>query len=58
MFLRNLKIKDDRITFCEEMRNVLGQNRIRRIYKYKDYAFIHFTTREEAMIGKNLLSGK
>lgn len=57
LYVRNLMLNTREETLEEIMTNVTGVATIERVKKIRDYAFVHFNTRENAGIAKQAVNG-
>ena len=55
LYVRNLMLHTTEDTLEAEFSKHTGRGTIERVKKIRDYAFVHFNTRENALKGKGLL---
>ncbi|KAI4470829.1 nucleotide-binding alpha-beta plait domain superfamily [Holotrichia oblita] len=57
LFIRNIEVTMSKNSFELLIRDILGNVLLEKVYKFKDYAFIHFRTRRDAQHALELLRG-
>ncbi|KRT84909.1 RNA binding protein, partial [Oryctes borbonicus] len=58
LFIRNIEVTMTRNSFESIIIDILGNVQPEKVYKFKDYAFVHFRKRSEALTALRLLKGK
>lgn len=56
--MRNLSVKWDAYSIANVVTMLVRSSCIEKVYKFKDYAFIHFYERADAEVALSLLKGK
>ncbi|KAI4454246.1 heterogeneous nuclear ribonucleoprotein [Holotrichia oblita] len=57
LFIRNIKVTMPEESFELLIKDSIGNIQLEKVYKFKDYAFIHFLTRNDAQHALELLQG-
>ncbi|GJQ68582.1 hypothetical protein Trydic_g17134 [Trypoxylus dichotomus] len=55
LFIRNIEVTMSKNSFESIIKDILGDIHLEKVYKFKDYAFIHFRRRGEAQTALELL---
>lgn len=58
LYVRNLMLHTTEQHLRDAFELVTGQGSVERVKKLRDYAFVHFATREQALTAREQLNGK